>query len=481
MERILSLTYASSLADLCEVNSSFDAGILRIAYAGENGNGTYISKETFEKCLPSLYNCPIVAHYDRDSDTLGGHDMDVVRDDDGELRLVNITTPVGCIPESAKVFWQTVTEEDGTEHEYLCAEALIWKRQEAYDKIKRDGITSQSMEIAVKDGETIDHVYHIRDFEFTAFALIGVEPCFESAALEFSRQNIKEQYAKMMNELKESAFAIRGALHGEGQGKGASLEGGEKAMETDAMKTTENGESKETRSGKSAYTLNKGLRDEIAKTIQEAEVVNTDWGEEPRYWFDDFDSEAGMVYAWDSADDRLYGIPFTLHGDAVKLDWDGKKRVKYCIVDFDEGEETEGPQENLFSALHDKIHNMRDEMTQQLYESSEKILRAENELTELRNFKKDTEAQALAKEREQVFASFEDLKGVEEFDALRASAEQTQYDAKTLEEKCYAIRGKRTTVTFSAEPKSPKIKVGKEETAKAPYGGLFEEYGIGAE
>ena len=37
------------------------------------------------------------------------------------------------------------------------------------------------MEITVKDGELIDGVFHIYDFEFTAFALIGVAPCFESS------------------------------------------------------------------------------------------------------------------------------------------------------------------------------------------------------------------------------------------------------------------------------------------------------------
>lgn len=38
---ILNLTYASSLTDLCEINSSFDSGILRIAYTGD-GNMGYI-------------------------------------------------------------------------------------------------------------------------------------------------------------------------------------------------------------------------------------------------------------------------------------------------------------------------------------------------------------------------------------------------------------------------------------------------------
>ena len=213
--KVLNLTFASSITDLCEVNSSFDSGILRIAYTGENRNGSAISKDVFERCIKTIFNCPIVCNYDRESDTLGGHDMEVVREKDGALVLVNITTPVGCIPESAKVFWENVTEDDGTVHEYLCAEALLWKRQEAYRKIKKDGIVAHSMEITVKDGETINGVYHIKDFEFTAFALIGVEPCFESSSLEmFSKRDFKAQLSEMMLELKESFNLVNTSNNG---------------------------------------------------------------------------------------------------------------------------------------------------------------------------------------------------------------------------------------------------------------------------
>ena len=186
---ILNLTYASSLTDLCEINSSFDSGILRIAYTGDNRNGSSISKDVFERCIKTIYNCPVVCNYDRETDTLGGHDMELVRKDDGSLILVNLTQPIGVVPQTAKVYWETVEEDDGTVNEYLCAEVLIWKRQEAYRKIKKDGITAQSMEITVKDGETINGIYCIKDFEFTAFALIGVEPCYESASLAFSKQD----------------------------------------------------------------------------------------------------------------------------------------------------------------------------------------------------------------------------------------------------------------------------------------------------
>ena len=79
----LNLTFASSLTDLCEINPSFDTGILRVAYHGANQNKSSISKETFEKCLKTIYNCPIVCNYDRDTNTLGGHDVELIYTDDG--------------------------------------------------------------------------------------------------------------------------------------------------------------------------------------------------------------------------------------------------------------------------------------------------------------------------------------------------------------------------------------------------------------
>ena len=229
---ILNLTYASSLTDLCEINSSFDSGILRIAYTGDNRNGSSISKDVFESCIKTIYNCPVVCNYDRETDTLGGHDMELVRKDDGSLILVNLTQPIGVVPQTAKVYWETVEEDDGTVNEYLCAEVLIWKRQEAYRKIKKDGITAQSMEITVKDGETINGIYCIKDFEFTAFALIGVEPCYESASLAFSKQDFKQEFSKMMLELKDSLKDVTvsdetGNIHSHKY----SMEGGSKGLD----------------------------------------------------------------------------------------------------------------------------------------------------------------------------------------------------------------------------------------------------------
>ena len=58
---ILNLTYASSLTDLCEINSSFDSGILRIAYTGDNRNGSSISKDVFEDALKRFITARLYA------------------------------------------------------------------------------------------------------------------------------------------------------------------------------------------------------------------------------------------------------------------------------------------------------------------------------------------------------------------------------------------------------------------------------------
>lgn len=510
--KVFNMTYASSITNLCEVNSSFDTGILRIAYTGNNRNGSHISKKAFEKCLETIYNCPIVCNYDRDSDTLGGHDMDIVRGADGALRLINITTPVGCIPESAKTFWETVEEEDGTTHEYLCAEALIWKRQEAYSKIKRDGITAQSMEITVKDGETIDGVFQIYDFEFTAFALIGVEPCYESASLEFSKQDFKQQLSQMMLEIKESFSKVDTSKEvNDIQTDYFSMEGGEKVLnekielvakygvEMDKLDfsiedfTLEELEAKfkavtDEQNDNSAdddnhdvqtgldnkFELESNMIDELIRVL-ESEKVQREWGECTRYWFVDYDRDINEVYCWDSTDWLLFGFEYEANSDSIAVKQETKKRKKFAIVDFDEGEQS-SPFTQVFEMMEQKIQS-NTEWEAKYQSASDTIATMEAELGELRKFKADTEEGIANSAREKVFKQFEDLTGIEAFEKLRESC--SEYDAETLEEKCFAIRGRNAALKFSHEPKTPKLMVDKTEIPQnEPYGGVFRKYGV---
>lgn len=107
--------------------------------------------------------------------------------------------------------------------------------------------------------------------------------------------------------------------------------------------------------------------------------------------------------------------------------------------------------------------------------ASDTIETMNTELGSLRQFKADTEAAAAEVAREEIFAQFEDLAGVEEFDALRENCAEFELDA--LEEKCYAIRGRLNSVAkFTKKPDAPKLRVERTEPEDRVYGGLFEKY-----
>lgn len=294
--RTLSIVFSSALERLTDLNSSFDKGVLRVAYSGKNRNNSFIARETFEQCIDTIYNCPIVCNYIREDDEIGGHDVLIHKSGDG-MKLINITQPVGVIPESANYWWEEIEDENGI-HEYLCVDALLWKRQEAYEKIKRDGITDESMEIKVKDGKMVDGCYIINDFEFTAFCLLGlVEPCYESASLHvFSADRFKEQYTQMMREFK-LCFE--------------NTEGGNEFLN-------------DLKNNKAAFALTgEQFRDELIRELSK-EVYETGFGQMGRYLYADYDGESQKVYAWDTEDWKLYGFGYSVNGDALAIDFGGR-------------------------------------------------------------------------------------------------------------------------------------------------------------
>lgn len=473
MDKVITLTYSSSLTNLCDVNSSFDSGVLRIAYAGENRNKTCIEKATFERCLKTIYNCPIVCHYDRDTDSVGGHDMELVCSDDGSMSLVNLTQPIGVIPESANVFWETVEEDNGVKHDYLCAEALLWKRQEAYKKIKKDGFSAQSMEIKILDGELVDEVYKINDFEFNAFTIIGCEPCFESASLNFSQnaEEFKEQLSQMMQEI--GTYYSQIATSNEVDNNNNTKEGGDEVLETQTNLVNENQEQ-----GNEQYKLESNIRDELWRCL-ETVTIDKPWGVEHKYCMVDYDAEQLSVYAWDTEDWLLYGFAYVLDGDAVKIDFDSKKRKKFDITDFEGGEQPDdeavAPIQSLFNEMEERLTDNAD-MEAKYQTASDAIASMEKELGELRQFKAEADAMAMKAKRDEVFAEFTDLDGIEEFETLKASAEN--FDVEGLEEKCFAIRGRHVEKPEQKFSRYSHIRVpvSKDDMPNRPYGGLFEEY-----
>lgn len=498
-KRSMSITFSSRFDQIVNCNESFDRGVLRVCYVGHNRNNSFISKDTFEKCMSSIYNCPIVCRYDRELDEIGSHDVTLVGQESGVPKLVNVTTPCGVIPESAQYWWEKVEEDDGTVHEYLCVDALLWKRQEVYKKIKADVVTNESMEITVLDGSMQDGVYVIERFEFTAFCLLGTaEPCYESASLlMFSNDDIKAQFNEMMRDFKESFSQAQPSKEVVIHSKN-NMEGGEKNLDEKKNLMTQYGFNEEMlgfslddlslgelkekfEAMKNAETGNFALaeqfRDELICALN-CEKVETCFGEIPRYWYVDYDNDVMEVYCYDQEDWHLYGLSYSMNGDHVVVDFESRKRKKTAIVDFDDGD-TNVTFAAIYSLLTARFEENKSKWAEKYQDASAKAEDMESELNELRQFKSDIDQSVEQHKRDEIFAQFADLAGIPAFDELQASNER--YSVDDLEEKCYAIRGRKQSKKFAfvGEPATPKLPIEKNNRpGSEPYGGVFAKYGI---
>lgn len=203
--------FATAFEDIQDINPSFAVGKLRIAYVGDNRNGSNISKDVMEAAIPTMYNCPVVAHYDRATNSFGSHDIELVQEDENHYKLVNVTQPVGVVPAGAECFFETDVDENGVPHEYLSTTVLLWKRQEAYEHICEVETIGESMEVVFDKCHVDNRGVLVADaMHFEAFCLLeSAEPCYEGAELKvFSAHDeleFKQQYAQMMTELKQYA------------------------------------------------------------------------------------------------------------------------------------------------------------------------------------------------------------------------------------------------------------------------------------
>lgn len=496
--------YEGNLHGIKTLNSSFDYGILDIAYDGLNRNGSKIDKAVFERCASTMYNCPIVCNYSREDDSIGGHDVDVVSEQVGDskvVRLVNATDPVGVVPESATYSWKNVEEEDGTTRNYLSVPVILWKRQEAYRKIKRDKRVKHSMEISIKDYEVENGVMNVNDFEFTAFCLLGddVEPCFESSAITVFSRDIKDQIESMMSELKSSFSAEYSALINDYSDKEQNMKGGAEVkeeanvvIETGAEEAANfesevnqvestnevnpNGDvehSAESVIEDGVFALHANIMEEIISAMS-VEKVEMPWGESNRYCFVDYDFEKKMVYCYDRKDEwRLFGFAFEMNGDSVVIDFESKKRMKFDIVPF-----VEGDNENQSGFIIDEIGGMSNAFSA----LEQKLNDANTELETLRKFKQEKDNEAAKSAIEDVLSKFSAIKETEEFKALVKSLEgnESKFTAEYVEEKCYAILGRNYSLVAEYQQRtqrenasSPKLHVDYKSEKDEPYGGIM--------
>ena len=106
----MSIPVEYTLDDIFDLNDDLARGTLRVAYTGKNRNGSDIGRTAFEKAVPTLAYKPVVAHLIEEKKDFGGHDGEVQETDDGDVVYVNITEPVGVVPERTPWNFEVVTD-----------------------------------------------------------------------------------------------------------------------------------------------------------------------------------------------------------------------------------------------------------------------------------------------------------------------------------------------------------------------------------
>jgi len=376
--------------------------VIRIAHSGLNQHKSVISKEVFEQNAKSAYGCPIVCNYDIGDDSIGGHDKAIVRTDDG-ARLINMTHPVGYVPEGSRYWWETI-EESGEEKEYLCMDAVLWKREAAYRHIEECGRVAQSMEISIKinDFARDGDFFIVQAFTFVAFCLLERdEPAMRSACIElFSCSTFVEQFSLMVEEFHQSNEERRNE------------------MPTEDAKTEVTQE----------FSLDaSALHGELAKRVAafEAHPEYPDW---PRFAVADFDPATQEVFAYDYVDGCACGFKYTVSGDdvAVSRDTYTKKKSKY--VDWESGD-TGVNVVRMFAESKARLFAL---------EAEKQALAADVE--QLTAYRTAAEAAERGRAVQALRAEFSDLADEAAFKELLDQHGDLPIDALT--EKAYALRGR---------------------------------------
>lgn len=410
------LSFNSMVSDYEIVNPEFARVKVYVCYAGKNRNMSSIDEQVLEKMSQSIYGVPMVAEYDKEHNCFKGHGGKIEITDEG-IDFVETTVPYGFVDPKTPVFYEEVTELDGiTKHNYLCCYAYLWYKRypevESVLKNQDNKKIGQSMEIQVDSYEIDEDGYCvIKDGYFSALAMLGVEPCFESASVtsKFSKDE-SDIWEEMINSFKK--FSAEDEVEDDEE----EFKKKKKCSEDEECSEQEDEEFKK----KKKCSEDEDSEEEYKKKRKCSEDEN------------DEDEEF--------------------------------KKKKKCSEDEEDEEDEEFKKKKKCSSeeYEAKISEIMEEystLSSEYYALIGKYNALESEVLELRAYKEEKEREAKEIElEEEVFSKFEDLKQIEGYKDIYDARFELSKEDLTIRLKALAfdngiVLGKKETKKFSKQPK----------------------------
>ena len=410
MEKVVK--FNATIQDIKRINPLFSRGKVYVLYTGHNRNNSYLSKESVERSLHTIYNIPIVGEFYEEKNNFGGHGgkLEITEED---IKWTMTTIPYGVVPESAEIYWENVTEKDGTVNEYLVVDGIyLWSsRFEELDLLKEDKY-NQSMEINIEQGNfaIIDgkETFKIDEFTFSALCILGidkegeghVEPCFESSSIvaySLDKDEFKRQFTQMIAELKFSLKEQKG---------GTDVEEKLKQTTEDVIETTD---------------------EEVEETVTTDEVVE-----------ESYETETEEVEEQEEVTDSEEVVEETVD-----------------VIDY----------QSKFEDLEKEFNQLKDTYTS-----------LENEIKELREFKANKLAEERTLAENEIYDRFTSELTEEEIADVKETASQFTLE-QLEEKLFTLVGKKKATFSKNVkrEKQSIKINLDNNENELSPYGNLFDK------
>ncbi len=477
----------------------------------------------------------VVNELDDEDKDFKGHEHEL-RITDTDVKYLYAGQAYGVIPESCNPRWVIKDDGTGTEREYLRVDGLIWtKFGDPVDIFTRDVTKNHSVELTdmIYEAKRDDGITPVSSFKFDGCCILSttdpkIQPAMTGSCVTanfsvdditsqirerlYEYQSLQQNYSAKnenpsdeekgdippMNEnekntaVTENAVAEGAVENSEVEtttAENAATETESEAVSTENAASEEGAENTTTEtSAENAASVEEGepaasseftltanqLRDEVYNALLKVQVPSR-WDPEcmiPKYWLTDI--QGNEVIVTDSGTYQLMGIPYSMNGDNVVLEYENIKRKKVIYEDWDNGDVMPGLI-TMFSALTDKLVELSDSFT-----------KATNEVSEIKpklEAYQQAEAEAVAAaekaKRDELFSIMDEKLGANaEYTALK---ENTKITYAELETKCYALVG-RQSAEFSYVPTTNNRGTvrfgvgGTQNGSDAAYGGLMEHY-----
>lgn len=484
----LGLDFSLDFNEVISANKTFYRAKCAIAYAGKNRNRSNISKETFENALPSIKNIPLVGNYDIETDTLGGHDLAIVTNSDGEYQVINATVPFGVVPESAKQWWESI---DGVD--YLWTDVLLWKRSPITDHVVSKGKVDQSMEINVYNGawESMPDGYcNIKRFEFEALCAIGVEPCFEEASIQFAKEQALTSYAQqfslMLSDLKN--FNLEGGDETLAEEKLEEMQ--EEVIEpvVEEEMTAEEVAAPETEVVEEEMAAEEAGEEPVEEIAEPEELPEEPAEAEAEFALTMMEKYELLGAAIPQAEDAYryladFDEKYVYINETSYSDWSQKfMRAEYQMEERTAtfGDFIQVVTKWLTLEEEAALEKARNSLETELAEANSAFAAYKEahsyenaEVEELRQFKAAAEENEHKAEIDAVLGEFGDYAKLPEFEALVSKA--YSMSKEDVEDKCFAIKGRHSEIASKkGKVVLPVEKVESHKGKKSPYGDIFD-------